>query len=94
MLNVSHMMPGRAVDAKPNPTMPKRDDVASPIATTADLFSFDYHRAMKILLAQGNARDWELESAAHYVRKSTLHRSADLYDAEANLRDVLQRRFN
>lgn len=57
----------------------------------------DYYRALAILDHQqvkGQGRDWELESACREIRKA--EEARDLYrmnHAEANLKDILRRRF-
>lgn len=57
------------------------------------MFSVEYHRAVAILNSQVK-RDWELESACRLVRKSLEARDFHSMNfAEANLRDILRRRF-
>lgn len=57
------------------------------------LLSLEYYRALAILNDQEH-RDWELESACYQIRKAAEAR--DLYamnQAEANLKDILRRRY-
>lgn len=60
---------------------------------TTTLMSLEYHRAMKILNKQ-KERDWELESACHYCRKTAEMKDLSLsIDAEANLKDILEKKY-